>query len=154
MVAQSFDKLGQYEEAKSILLRIKPYDLSRTSKGNYILSLASIYLKEGDDDNSVKLLEKNVEKKFLAADQQKMALLLADLYRKNRRFEDAYKLYQSVTRGRRVLPESEIARAYLIMGSISNQRAQYEKAREALNRCIALAEKDTRYRYFRKTGWR
>jgi tetratricopeptide (TPR) repeat protein len=72
-----------------------------------------------------------------------MALLLADLYRKNRRFGDAYKLYHRVTRGRKVLSESEIARAYLIMGSISNQRAQYEKAREALNRCIALAEKDT-----------
>ncbi|MBW1913015.1 MAG: tetratricopeptide repeat protein [Deltaproteobacteria bacterium] len=36
----------------------------------------------------------------------------------------------------------EIASAYFAMGEISNRERRYEKAKEALNRCIALAEKD------------
>ena len=142
LVAQSFYNLHQYQDAISFFSQIKPYDLSLTSKGKHILGLAESYIKEGDEKNAETLLEKNRKQNLLTSDQQNMTFLLADIYRKKDHLKKAYDLYQSLVKGKRKLADSDIARAYFYMGEISNRERHYEKAKEALNRCIALAEKD------------
>jgi len=142
LVAQSFHNRNQYQDAISSFSQIKPYDLSLISKGKYILGLAESYIKEGYEKKAEKLLKKNSKEKLLASDQQKMTLLLADIYRKKGSLRKAYDLYQSLVRGKRLLTDMEIASAYFAMGEISNRERRYEKAKEALNRCIALAEND------------
>lgn len=142
MVAQSFSNLHFYGEALAAFLQIKPYDLSQASRGKYFIGLARSYIAEGDDNNAQKLLEENRKNKLNAGDRQMMTMLLADIRRKRGKLKDAYALYQSLVRDKRVLPAGDIAKAYLYMGRISSSKGEYENARNALNRCMALIEND------------
>lgn len=87
-------------------------------------------------------MEGNRREKLLPTDHQRITILLADLRRKRGNLEDAYHLYETQVQAKRALPDIEIARVYLAMGEIANLEKRYEQSREALNRCIALAEKE------------
>lgn len=142
MVAQSYYHLRRYPEAVKLFVLIKPYDLSLTSKGIYFQDMTDSYIQIGEADKAEKVLEMASKEKLIAADQQKVTLLLAGFRRNKGDLMGAYELYDSLVTGKRMLSDGEIAGAYLEMGKISNVERQFEKAREALNRCIALAEKN------------
>ena len=120
---------------------MKTHDLAPTSRGKYILNFALSYLNQGDRERAEKLIiEKQVTK--LPPDAlQRITILLADIYRKKGALKDAYRLYEAIINGKRLLEDNEIAMIYLHMGKISIKKYKYEKARGALNQCIALAEK-------------
>jgi tetratricopeptide (TPR) repeat protein len=141
-VAQSFYEMQQYGEAISLFSEIKLYDLNPASKGEHVLTLAECYLRSGDSTRAERFLEKSRNEKLIPGDQQRITILLADLYRKRGDLKKAYELYGSLVGAERALPDIDIARAYLSMGEIASAERQYEKSREALNRCIALAEKE------------
>lgn len=142
MVAQSYYHLRRYPEAVKLFALIKPYDLSLTSKGFYFQDMADSYIQSEEEDKAERLLEKAGKENLIAADRQKVTFLLAKLRRNKGDLKGAYELYDSLVTGKRMLSDGEIAGAYLEMGKISNVERQFEKAREALNRCVALAEKD------------
>ena len=100
------------------------------------------YLKADEDVKAQELLEKNLKKRMLTSDQQKLAVMLGDIYKRKVALKEAYGLYRPVVRGKRLLEDEEIADVYLSMGEITNALSRYERARELLNRSIALAEKD------------
>jgi lipopolysaccharide biosynthesis regulator YciM len=141
LVALSYNKLGQINEAMPIFSRIKPYDLSMESRGAYVISLAKTHIRAGHEKRAEDILERSKQGRFLPADKQKIALLLAEIKEMEGKPDEAFALYEAVVKGQRLLPDEDIARAYFNMGRISDRDANYEKAREALNRCIALAEK-------------
>jgi tetratricopeptide (TPR) repeat protein len=71
-----------------------------------------------------------------------MTMLLADIYMKKGMLRDAHDQYQSLVRGKTLLDNKEIARAYLLQGKILNREKDFKKARKALVRSIAIAEKN------------
>lgn len=146
LVGISYHRLGQFKEAIPIFSDVKLYDLGLVWKGRYLISLADSYLKTDEEGKAQELLEKNLQKRMLSSDQQKLTVMLADIYKGKGALKKAYGLYRPVVRGKRLLPDAEIADVYLSMGEITNARSRYERAREFLNRSIALAEKDEKSR--------
>ncbi len=142
LVGQAFSSVGRHHEAIPVFLQLKPYDLSLPSRGTYFLGLAASYIKEGQQEKAASLLKKSEEQELIASDQQRMKMVLADLYRQTDKWKEARRLYEDVVKGKRVLEDREIAEAYYAMGAISNKEKNRERAKEALNRCIALVEKD------------
>jgi tetratricopeptide (TPR) repeat protein len=69
-------------------------------------------------------------------------LLLAEIYRKKGELKRASDLLHSLLGEKRLLSDREMAAVYESIGEISNKQSLYERARDALNRSIALAEKD------------
>jgi tetratricopeptide (TPR) repeat protein len=141
-VVQSFMEIGKYHQAELTLLKIKTTDLTAELRGKYVLKLAESYFKEGELRKSEDLLKKSLAEHYAPADQQRITLILAQIYHKKGDLKQAYQLAQTIVNDERLLRDDEIARAYLFMGQISVQEGKYEKSREVLNRCIALAEKD------------
>ncbi len=142
MVARSYHHLRRYPEAVRLFESIKPFDLSLTSKGGYFQDKADSYIQIEEADKAERLLEQARKKKLIAADRQKITVLLAGLLRNRGDLKGAYGLYDGLVTGKRMLPDTKIAGVYLEMGKISNAERRFERAREALNRCIALTEKD------------
>ncbi|MBN2125244.1 MAG: tetratricopeptide repeat protein [Deltaproteobacteria bacterium] len=141
LAARTFYVNGMYGEALTVYSRIRPYDLGLDSKGGYILDLADIHQRLGEQAEALSLLERKRKDRFLPADQQKMTLLLADLYRGKGDLKRARDLYQTLVEGKRFLSDQEIAGAYFALGQIEGSQNQPLRALESLNRCIALAEK-------------
>jgi tetratricopeptide (TPR) repeat protein len=108
----------------------------------YFLGLAQSYIKEGQQEKAVSLLKGTKEQELIASDRQRMKMVLADVYQQTGEWKKARRLYEDIVRGKRVLGDREIAEAYYAMGAISNKEKNYERAKESLNRCIALVEKD------------
>jgi len=142
LVAQAFSSTGRERESIPVFLQIRPYDLSLPSRGKYFLGLAASRIKEGYPEEAASLLEGSEEQELIASDQQRMKMMLADVYQQMGEWRKARKLYETVVKGKRVLGDREIAAAYYAMGEISNKEKNRERAKEALNRCIALVEKN------------
>ncbi|MFC1823544.1 tetratricopeptide repeat protein [Thermodesulfobacteriota bacterium] len=153
-VAQSFYRLEQHQEAIATFLELNPYDLEPGFRGEYILSLARSHLKLGNLNDAIALLEKNKRGRFAIADRQRMIMLLADIHRQEDEPKKAYRLYQSLLKGKRQLSDMEIARVYYFMGFISSADNDHERAREFLNRSIALSEKDRVNKELRQFAFR
>ncbi len=153
MVAQSYYHLRQYPDAVALFAQIRPYDLSLRSKGTYYRNLADSYIQNDEEDKAERLLINVGKDKLMGPDQQKIRIMLAGLRRKKGDLKGAYELFDALVSGKRMLPDSEIAGAYLEMGKISNSQRQYEKARDSLNRCVVLAEKDRSDRGLVQSAW-
>jgi tetratricopeptide (TPR) repeat protein len=142
LVAQAFSSVERHHESIPVFLQIRPYDLSLPSRGRYFLGLAESYIKEGHPAKAATLLEKSEEQELIASDRQRMKMVLADVYQEKGKWKKARRLYEVVVKDKRVLEDREIAAAYYAIGAISNKEKNRERAKEALNRCIALVEKD------------
>jgi tetratricopeptide (TPR) repeat protein len=142
LIAQAFSSLERHHESIPVFLQIKPYDLSLPSRGIYFLGLAGSYIKEGQQEKVVSLLKGSKEQELIASDRQRMKMVLADVYKQTGKWKKARRLYEDVVKGKRVLGDRKIAEAYYAMGAISNKEKNHERAKESLNRCIALVEKD------------
>jgi tetratricopeptide (TPR) repeat protein len=142
LVGEAFHHQQRHGEAISLFLQISPRDLNAGSRGRYVTSFARSYLAQRDEENAVKFLEKNRKEDLPPEVQQQVTLLLAETYEKRGDPTRALELYQTLLSEKRLLPEREMAGAYFAVGRISNRMNRYEKARESLNRCIALAERD------------
>jgi tetratricopeptide (TPR) repeat protein len=140
-VALAFYQGGLYRESKGLLRQIRPFDLTRNAKGEYLRNLARCHLQLGEHKKAADLLEKHIDKNIPAKDRQEITMMLAQAYENQKRLTEALRLYRSIVDGKRLLPEKQIALAYLNMGILSNRLGRYEKGREALNRCVALSEK-------------
>jgi tetratricopeptide (TPR) repeat protein len=140
LVARALYHLQLYADAASTFAEIRPYDLTPTSQGARILGLARSYVKIGNTDNALKLLEKNLKAKMSPSDRQTMMMILAGLYQKAGDTDRAFAYYKQVTSGKRLLPDEKIAEAYFNLGTLSQSRGRYETARDFLNRSIALVE--------------
>jgi tetratricopeptide (TPR) repeat protein len=142
LVARAFSSLERHHEAIPVFLQIKPYDLSLPSRGAYFLGLAESYIKEDQQEKAVSLLKGSKEQELIASDRQRMKMVLADMYQQTGKSKKARRLYEDIVKGKRVLKDREIAEAYYAMGAISHKEKNHERAKESLNRCIALVEKD------------
>jgi len=141
-VAQAYHSLGEYQNAISIFLNIKPYDLDLGARGKYLMTLADAYLKEGLDRKALEHLIKHQQDKLKAEDSQELMMMLAGIYWEQGDLLKAFDIYQRVIKSKRVLSDSRIAEAYLYSGRISNRQGKHNQAAEYLNRSIALIEKD------------
>ncbi len=142
LVAQAFSSLERHHEAIPVYLQIKPYDLSLPSKGAYFLGLAGSYIEEEQQEKAVSVLKGSKELDLIASDRERMKMMLADVYQQMGKSKKARRLYEDVVKGERVLKDREIAEAYYVMGTILHKEKNHERAKESLNRCIALVEKD------------
>ncbi len=142
LVGLSLHRLEKHIHAAELLGAIKPYDLNQVSKGLRVLTLVKSLLEEGEEEQALAQLEKREEQALLpAADQQKLDLMLADLYRERGRRQEAYDLYRGLVEGKRLLSDRDIAFIYLEMGRFETREGDLEQARTSLNRCIGLAER-------------
>ncbi|RPI74842.1 MAG: hypothetical protein EHM45_17005, partial [Desulfobacteraceae bacterium] len=141
MLAQAYHENRQYRQALAVFQKVKTADLTPELKSKYVLKMAESYFEEGESKKSEELLKKGLAERLLPDDQQRMTLILGRIFQKKGDLKQAYQATQSVVNGERLLLDHEIAGAYLFMGQISITENKYEKSREALNRCIALAEK-------------
>lgn len=142
LVGLSLHRLEKHMHAAELLGAIKPYDLNQVSKGLRVLTLVKSLLEEGEEERALAQLEKREEQALLpAADQQKLDLMLADLYRERGRRQEAYHLYRGLVEGKRLLSDRDIAFMYLQMGRFETRKGDLEQARTSLNRCIGLAER-------------
>jgi tetratricopeptide (TPR) repeat protein len=109
-VAEAYKKLGRQSESVSAYRQIKPYDLNQDRRGDYISGLAENYISLGDRNKAISFLEKGKNEKLNQLDQQKVNLLLADIYKLDGRNEDAEKLYSQVIENIKGLPPEELQR--------------------------------------------
>jgi tetratricopeptide (TPR) repeat protein len=142
LVGESLQSLRRYPEAVLQFSQIKPHDLSPASRARYLLVFANTYITQGDDESAETLLQRTPKEKLLPNDQQRISLALADIYQRRGDLKRSLDLYQSLLGEKRLLSDTDMATVYLSMGKISNRESRFERARESLNRCIALAEKD------------
>jgi tetratricopeptide (TPR) repeat protein len=142
LVGDSFYRRQRYPEAVRVFSQITARELPPGSRGRFVVDFAKTYLSQGDEENARILLESAAGEKLAPADQQKAGLLLGELYRKRGELKKASEIYQSILVEKRLLSDREMAGLYLGLGTISNRQNLYEKARDALNRSIALSEKD------------
>ncbi|MBW1802517.1 MAG: tetratricopeptide repeat protein, partial [Deltaproteobacteria bacterium] len=146
MVAESYQKAGQYQDAIALYSRINMVDLKKKLRGNYILHFAESYVMSGADDKAIGLLGKKNIQAMGAENQQRSAMMLGSIFKKRGELAKAYRLFRSVVEAKKRLPDLDIARAYLEMGEISNREKRYSDAKEMLNRSITLAGKEKRGR--------
>ncbi|MBN1107090.1 MAG: tetratricopeptide repeat protein [Deltaproteobacteria bacterium] len=142
LVGEAFHHLKRLRQAVLHFSQINERDLNPVSRGKYVTSLAACYISQGDDENAKAFLEKTDKDKLAPVEQQKATLLLAGVVQRKGELRRAFDLYQTLLGEKRLLSDREMAQVYFSMGSISNRQNRYEKARESLNRCIALAEKN------------
>ncbi|RJR29803.1 MAG: hypothetical protein C4576_34705 [Desulfobacteraceae bacterium] len=142
MIGDSFFRGRQFADAVQIFSQITPRELNPASRGKFLLSFAKAHLSLGDEEKAKSLLESASGENLPAADAQRGVLLLAEMYRKKGELKRASELLQTLLGEKRLLSDREMAAVYQSLGEISNKQSRYEKARDALNRSIALAEKD------------
>ena len=142
LVGESYSRSQQHTEAVRIFSQLSLRDLSPESRGRYVLDFARIHLSQGSEEEARDLLENASVEKLLPADRQRANLLLADICQKRGEMKRATDLLQSILGEKRLLSDREMAGLYLGMGRIHLRQNLSEKARESLNRSIALAEKD------------
>ncbi|MEW6667028.1 MAG: tetratricopeptide repeat protein [Thermodesulfobacteriota bacterium] len=142
LVGEALHHQQRHGEAISLFLQIGPRDLNAASRGRYVTTFARSYLAQRDDENALKVLERNQRESLPPEVQQQITLLLAGTYEGRGDHMRALELYQNLLADKGLLSEREMAGAYFAMGRIFNRMHRYEKARESLNRCIALAERD------------
>jgi tetratricopeptide (TPR) repeat protein len=140
-LAQAYARIQDYPRAIHGFLQIEPDDLNTPQRGEYFAGLAKSYVEGGNSEGALQLLEGRGDVTIEPKDQQALSLMVADIYRRSSRLDEAYALYAQLVHGRRHLPEDEISRIYYVMGQILNHKKEHEKARDLLNRCIALVEK-------------
>jgi tetratricopeptide (TPR) repeat protein len=142
LVGESFHHRQLYPEAIRIFSQLNIRDLSPPSKGKYVIDFAKAYLEQGEEESARNLLENSSEENLPPADQQRATLLHAEICLKKGEMKRALDLLQSLLGEKRFLSDREMAGVYLDIGRLNNRQQFYEKARESLNRSIALAEKD------------
>ena len=143
MVGLAYKNNRMYEKAISELTGIKHYDLGKESQGKYFYGLASSYVGNGEHTKAKNLLENKGGQDLGAPDQQRLKILLADIYFENAMPDDALPLYQAAVKNMGQLDEDEAAEVYLKTGIILNKRKDYQNAVDALTKSILLLSKDT-----------
>lgn len=141
LAAKSLFRLGRYLEAVSAFRQLDPMDLDK-SKADYFRELAQSYLKSGDPDRAVQLLEKSRKVPPLEADRKDLTRLLADTYRQRFKPKEAYRLYEELIGKKGFLSDKEKGQIYCRMGEILNDRGKPEEARALLERSVSLTRKD------------
>jgi tetratricopeptide (TPR) repeat protein len=153
LIGDSFYRGQQFAEAVRVFSQITARELNPASRGKYVIDFARSYLSLGDEENARTLLENASGEKLPAPDQQRAGLLLAEMCRKKGDLNRASDLLHSLLDEKRLLSDREMAGVYLGIGEISNKQGLYEKARDALNRSIALAEKDRESRELLRSAY-
>ncbi len=143
----SLYELERYQEALSVMERIRPFDLSRVSKGKRALAMVRAYLATGRQKEALAILEdQEAASRLTASDTQELRLILAGLYQETGRSRQALEIYEDLVDGRLLLPDREIAKIHLEMGRIANKAGEPDQARASINRCIGLASRDPKNR--------
>lgn len=153
LVGEAFYHRQQYTDAVRVFSQLSLRELNPASKGRYLIMFAKIHLSQGDEESARSLLENAAGEKVPPADQQRTGLLLAEVYQRKGELKRAVDLFNSILGEKRLLSDQEMARLYLNLGQIHNRRNLYEKARESLNRSIALAEKEKDSRELLRTAY-
>jgi tetratricopeptide (TPR) repeat protein len=142
LLAQSLYGLNRHDEAILAFRQLDPGDLDPKEQGTYYLRFAESLRSSGNQESALEVLQKARKEPLPALSHQRAAFLLAEIYRDQSRSQDAYQLYDGLVKGERLLSDGEIAEIYFHMARILNAEGSYEKAREVLNRSIALVEKE------------
>lgn len=142
LIGDSFYRGKQFADAVQVFSQITLRELTPASRGKFVLDFARAHLSLGDEEKAGALLENASGENLPAADRQRGVLLLAEIIRKKGELKRASDLLHSLLGEKRLLSDKEMAAVYESIGEISNKQSLYERARDALNRSIALAEKD------------
>ena len=140
LVARSLQKLKDYSGAISAYRELSPSDLSGDKTKTYYLGLADCLWLSGFSQEGIQLLEGARKGGVSFSTRLAVTRALADRYKKEKRFKEAYELYAEMIQQKKGLSAGEMANIYLSMGGVLNAQKKYQEARAALNRSIALSE--------------
>ncbi|MBW2096476.1 MAG: tetratricopeptide repeat protein [Deltaproteobacteria bacterium] len=141
LVAQSLQELKDYRGALSAYRDLNPSDLSAERTETYYLGLADCLSFSGFSQESIHFLEEARKARVSSATRRAVTRALADRYKKEKRFKEAYDLYAEIIQQKKGLSAREMATIYLSMGEVLNAQGKYEEARGVLHRSIALSER-------------
>lgn len=142
MEGKALLKLGRTAEAARALEKIQAADLKLEDRGSLYRDLVECYRGAGDNEKAIRIAQEGRGGPVQEKAKLQLTLTLADLKREQNDLQAAYRLYEEVISGQSLLSSAEVAHCYYHMGLFLNRQGNHEKARELLNRAMALAQRD------------
>ena len=140
LVARSLQEMKEYDRAISAYRKVDLSDLSDAKTKMYYLGIADCLSRSGVPQESIDFLEKARENAVAPVAKRAVTSALAERYEKEGRYEKAAALYNQMIQWKDAASPRELAQLYLSMGKVLNAQKKYGKARDFLNRSLAVSE--------------